>query len=87
MGFRNILTFDDKDITHRVLGADVEGDGQRQRTGSSSRSTSRPQGKKKSQIDEYLEFYRGPGVQHIAIATDDIIATVTRRSRDAASSS
>ena len=35
------------------------------------------QGKKKSQIDEYLEFYRGPGVQHIAIATDDIIATVT----------
>ena len=34
-------------------------------------------GKKKSQIDEYLEFYRGPGVQHIALATDDIIATVT----------
>ena len=35
------------------------------------------QGKKKSQIDEYLEFYAGPGVQHIALATDDIIATVT----------
>ena len=35
------------------------------------------QGKKKSQIDEYLEFYRGPGVQHLAIATDDIIETVT----------
>ena len=33
-------------------------------------------GKKKSQIDEYLEFYRGPGVQHIAMATDDIIQTV-----------
>ena len=33
-------------------------------------------GKKKSQIDEYLEFYKGPGVQHIAIATDDIVATV-----------
>jgi 4-hydroxyphenylpyruvate dioxygenase len=33
-------------------------------------------GKKKSQIDEYLEFYRGPGVQHIAMATDDIVATV-----------
>jgi 4-hydroxyphenylpyruvate dioxygenase len=32
--------------------------------------------KKKSQIDEYLEFYRGPGVQHIAMATDDIVATV-----------
>src|SRR5206468_7877025 len=34
-------------------------------------------GKKKSQIDEYLEFYRGPGVQHLALATDDIIGTVT----------
>jgi 4-hydroxyphenylpyruvate dioxygenase len=34
-------------------------------------------GKKKSQIDEYLEFYRGPGVQHLALATDDIISTVT----------
>ena len=33
--------------------------------------------KKKSQIDEYLEFYRGPGVQHLAIATDDVIETVT----------
>jgi 4-hydroxyphenylpyruvate dioxygenase len=33
--------------------------------------------KKKSQIDEYLEFYRGPGVQHIAIATNDIVGTVT----------
>ena len=34
------------------------------------------QGKKKSQIEEYLDFYRGPGVQHIAIATDDIVKTV-----------
>jgi 4-hydroxyphenylpyruvate dioxygenase len=33
-------------------------------------------GKKKSQIEEYLEFYNGPGVQHIAIATDDIVETV-----------
>jgi 4-hydroxyphenylpyruvate dioxygenase len=33
-------------------------------------------GKKKSQIDEYLEFYRGPGVQHIAMATDDIVTAV-----------
>ena len=33
-------------------------------------------GKKKSQIDEYLDFYRGPGVQHIAVATDDIVKTV-----------
>jgi len=35
-------------------------------------------GKKKSQIDEYLEFYRGPGVQHIALATDDILGCVDR---------
>jgi 4-hydroxyphenylpyruvate dioxygenase len=34
-------------------------------------------GKKKSQIDEYLEFYDGPGVQHMALATDDIVSTVT----------
>jgi 4-hydroxyphenylpyruvate dioxygenase len=34
-------------------------------------------GRKKSQIDEYLEFYRGPGVQHLALTTDDIISTVT----------
>ena len=33
-------------------------------------------GKRKSQIDEYLEFYAGPGVQHIAMATDDIVASV-----------
>ena len=33
-------------------------------------------GKRKSQIDEYLEFYGGPGVQHIALATDDIVASV-----------
>ena len=40
--------------------------------------TSRPaSGKKKSQIEEYLEFYVGPGVQHLALATDDIIETVT----------
>src|SRR3712207_7417659 len=33
-------------------------------------------GKKKSQIDEYLEFYGGPGAQHVALATNDILATV-----------
>ncbi|MGO8946995.1 MAG: VOC family protein, partial [Ktedonobacterales bacterium] len=35
-------------------------------------------GRKKSQIDEYLEYYRGPGVQHIAMITGDIVATVTK---------
>ena len=34
-------------------------------------------GRKKSQIEEYLDFYRAPGVQHIAMATDDIVATVS----------
>ena len=60
---------------HRVLGADVEGGAERhgpdqvpdQRAG---------QGRRRSQIDEYLEFYGGPGVQHIALATDDIVDTV-----------
>jgi 4-hydroxyphenylpyruvate dioxygenase len=33
-------------------------------------------GKKKSQIDEYLEFYGGPGVQHLALSTDDIVGSV-----------
>jgi 4-hydroxyphenylpyruvate dioxygenase len=36
------------------------------------------EGKKKSQIDEYLEFYNGPGVQHIAMLTDDIIKAITK---------
>jgi 4-hydroxyphenylpyruvate dioxygenase len=39
------------------------------------------QGKRKSQIDEYLEFYRGPGVQHLALATPDICATVDELTR------
>ena len=39
------------------------------------------EGKKKSQIDEYLEFYRGPGVQHIAVATNDILHTVAELRR------
>ena len=38
---------------------------------------SRPKGKKKSQVEEYLDFYNGEGVQHVAIATKDIVATVT----------
>jgi 4-hydroxyphenylpyruvate dioxygenase len=35
------------------------------------------EGKKKSQIEEYIDFYNGPGVQHIAVATNDIVATVS----------
>ena len=44
-------------------------------------------GKKKSQIDEYLEFYGGPGAQHVALATNDILGTVDAHARPRASSS
>ena len=45
------------------------------------------EGKRKSQIDEYLEFYGGPGAQHIAVATRDIVKTVSEMRRRAGSSS
>ena len=75
LGFTNILTFDDKTISteYSALMSKVMSNG----NGRIKFPINEPaQGKKKSQIDEYLEFYRGPGVQHIAIATDDIVATV-----------
>ena len=81
LGFANILTFDDKQITteYSALMSKVMSNG----NGRIKFPINEPaQGKKKSQIEEYLDFYRGPGVQHIAIATDDIITTVrTLRSR------
>jgi 4-hydroxyphenylpyruvate dioxygenase len=76
LGFHNILTFDDKDISteYSALMSKVMSNG----NGRIKFPINEPaEGKKKSQIDEYLEFYGGPGVQHIAMATDDIIATVT----------
>ncbi len=76
LGFFNLLTFDDKDISteYSSLMSKVMSNG----NGRIKFPINEPaSGKKKSQIDEYLDFYRGPGVQHIAIATDDIIATVT----------
>ena len=76
LGFVNILTFDDKQISteYSALMSKVMSNG----NGRIKFPINEPaQGKKKSQIDEYLEFYDGPGVQHIAIATDDIITTVT----------
>ncbi len=75
LGFTNILTFDDTQISteYSALMSKVMSNG----NGRIKFPINEPaQGKKKSQIDEYLDFYRGPGVQHIAIATDDIIATV-----------
>ena len=76
LGFTNILSFDDKTITteYSALMSKVMANG----NGRIKFPINEPaQGKKKSQIDEYLEFYDGPGVQHIAVATDDIIRTVT----------
>jgi 4-hydroxyphenylpyruvate dioxygenase len=75
LGFFNLLSFDDKTISteYSALMSKVMSNG----NGRIKFPINEPaQGKKKSQIDEYLEFYRGPGVQHIAVATDDIITTV-----------
>ena len=77
MGFRNLLTFDDKDISteYSSLMSKVMANGNDRIKFPINEPAS---GKKKSQIDEYLEFYNGPGVQHMALATDDIITTVTQ---------
>jgi 4-hydroxyphenylpyruvate dioxygenase len=76
MGFRNLISFDDKDISteYSSLMSKVVASGNERIKFPINEPA---QGKKKSQIDEYLEFYGGPGVQHLAIATDDIIGTVT----------
>ena len=76
MGFRNILTFDDKDISteYSALMSKVMSNG----NGFVKFPINEPaEGKKKSQVDEYLEFYDGEGVQHVAMATKNIIETVT----------
>jgi 4-hydroxyphenylpyruvate dioxygenase len=76
MGFRNLLTFDDKDISteYSALMSKVMANGNDRIKFPINEPAA---GKKKSQIDEYLEFYGGPGVQHMALATNDIIGTVT----------
>jgi 4-hydroxyphenylpyruvate dioxygenase len=76
MGFRNILSFDDKDISteYSALMSKVMSNG----NGFVKFPINEPaEGKKKSQVEEYLDFYNGEGVQHVAIATKDIVATVT----------
>ena len=75
MGFKLLLTFDDKDISteYSALMSKVVSNG----NGYIKFPINEPaEGKKKSQIEEYLDYYGGPGVQHIAIATQDIIHTV-----------
>jgi 4-hydroxyphenylpyruvate dioxygenase len=76
MGFRNLLTFDDKTISteYSSLMSKVMANGNDRIKFPINEPA---QGKRKSQIDEYLDFYKGPGVQHMALATDDIIKTVT----------
>ena len=77
LGFFNLLSFDDKDISteYSALMSKVMSNG----NGRIKFPINEPaSGKKKSQIDEYLEFYGGPGVQHIAIATNDIVETVSQ---------
>ncbi|HNP98918.1 MAG TPA: 4-hydroxyphenylpyruvate dioxygenase [Bacteroidia bacterium] len=76
MGFKMIITFDDNDISteYSALMSKVVSNG----NGYVKFPINEPAaGKKKSQIDEYLEFYHGPGVQHIAIITQDVVKTVT----------
>jgi len=75
MGFRNILSFDDDDISteYSALMSKVMSNG----NGFVKFPINEPaEGKRKSQVEEYLEFYDGEGVQHVALATADIVATV-----------
>jgi 4-hydroxyphenylpyruvate dioxygenase len=75
MGFKMFKHFDDKDIAteYSALMSKVMSNGNERVKFPINEPAA---GKRKSQIEEYLEFYRGPGVQHIAMATDDIVGTV-----------
>ncbi|MBS0029113.1 4-hydroxyphenylpyruvate dioxygenase [Chitinophaga sp. 22321] len=76
MGFKNLISFDDSDISteYSALMSKVMSNG----NGRVKFPINEPaEGKKKSQIEEYLDFYGGPGVQHVAIATNDIVKTVS----------
>lgn len=76
MGFKQIISFDDKDISteYSALMSKVMSNG----NGYVKFPINEPaEGKKKSQIEEYIDFYQGPGVQHIAVATQDIVHTVS----------
>lgn len=77
LGFKNLISFDDKDIAtdYTSLMSKVMSNG----NGRVKFPINEPApGKKKSQIDEYLEFFGGAGVQHVAMRTDDIVYTVSR---------
>jgi len=77
MGFSQLISFDDKDISteYSALMSKVMQDG----SGKVKFPINEPaEGKKKSQVQEYLDYYYGPGVQHIALSTGNIIETVTK---------
>ena len=81
LGFRRFISFDDKDISteYSALMSIVMSDD----SSSIKFPINEPaEGRKKSQIQEYLDFHRGPGVQHIALQTADIIETVSRLRRN-----
>ena len=76
LGFKLLITFDDKDISteYTALMSKVVSNG----TGYIKFPINEPaKGKKKSQIEEFIEFYHSAGVQHIAVHTDNILETVT----------
>jgi len=76
MGFYNLVTFDDKDISteYTALMSKVMTNG----NGYIKFPINEPaKGLKNSQVQEYLDFYNGPGCQHIAVATDDIVFTIS----------
>jgi 4-hydroxyphenylpyruvate dioxygenase len=76
MGFAQLISFDDKDIStdYTALMSKVMTNG----NGRIKFPINEPaEGRKKSQIEEYIDFYNGAGVQHVAVATDNIIETVT----------
>jgi len=76
MGFAQLVSFDDKDISteYTALMSKVMSNG----NGRIKFPINEPaEGKKKSQIEEYIDYYQGAGVQHLALATNDIVATIT----------
>jgi 4-hydroxyphenylpyruvate dioxygenase len=80
MGFANLITFDDKDISTEftALMSKVMTNG----NGRIKFPINEPaKGKKKSQIEEYVDFYKGAGCQHIAVATNDIVYTVSEMNK------
>ncbi len=80
MGFAQLISFDDKDIStdYTALMSKVMTNG----NGRIKFPINEPAaGKKKSQIEEYIDFYKGPGCQHIAVATDDIVFTVSEMAK------